>query len=234
MPDLVVGYLHGDQIVQEFHHCLFRTFLHDFYGPQQIRTFMPQYSGSQLNAARNQLVEDFLKFRDQDGNQPDWLLTLDSDATFAGDLPHRMVATAEANGIKVLGALSHRIKLVGPGIVIDTSFERAIVPVAYQQVRDDDGNWLGYQELESYDRGLLKVDATGCHCLLIHRDVFNAITSDHPHRWFRETVVAPGVLAGEDITFCLQAREAGFDIYVDTTIEAGHVKPMILTSAGSS
>jgi hypothetical protein len=64
--------------------------------------------------------------------------------------------------------------------------------------------------------------------------VFEAIKSEHPYRWFREDEIAPGTIAGEDIWFCLEVRRAGFPIYVNTSLESGHVKPVVLTSEMSN
>jgi hypothetical protein len=81
-----------------------------------------------------------------------------------------------------------------------------------------------------YEVGLQEVDATGCHCLLVHRSVFETIQSEHPYRWFREDLIAEDTISGEDIWFCIEARKAGFPLFVDTRLESGHVKPVVLTS----
>ena len=228
--DLVIGYVHGDLITQEFHHCLMSTWIQDLMGPRRILNFAPQYSGCQISGARNQMVTDFLA---QDEAQ--WLMIFDSDATFSPDLIHVLLNQAETWDIKVLGALAHRIRGSGePPILAAQGQIRDIIPVAYKQTRDEDGEWVGYQELTMFGQGLLEVDATGCHALLVHREVFEKIHSDHPHRWFRESVLKSGVLAGEDITFCLAARDAGYQVFVDTLHEAGHIKSMVLTSQGAS
>ena len=222
MQNVVVGYIHGDHITQEFHHCLFRAFVRDLWGERRILNFAPQYSGCQLSTARNQMVRDML-----DQADAEWLWMLDSDATFSGDMLYRLLAHDEP----IVGALAHRIRGTKP--IVEESPERDIVPVVYKQERDENGNWVGYRELETYGRGLIEADATGCHCLLVHRDVFEKVDTGHPHRWFHESVLSNGALAGEDITFCLAARDAGFRVMIDTSIEAGHVKPFVMTSKGA-
>ena len=226
--NVVVGYLHGQFITQEFHHCLQRLFVFDAWGPQRIVDFCPQMSGVQICNARNQMVKQFL-----DNPRAEWLLMLDADATFPPDLIERFLADADPTERPIVGALAHLVRIKQGEIIIDNygSAKREIVPTMYKQERGPNGEWLGYREIEQYGRGLIEVDATGAHCLLVHHTVFEAIPEgDHPHRWFRESLIAPGILAGEDITFCLQARDAGYPIFVDTTIESGHVKPFIMTS----
>ena len=69
-----------------------------------------------------------------------------------------------------------------------------------------------------YEEGLEKVVATGTGCLLIKMGVFDKIEKP----WFEfETI--EGKPIGEDVGFCYKAGNAGFDIYVDTTIKTIHI-----------
>lgn len=63
---------------------------------------------------------------------------------------------------------------------------------------------------------LTRVDATGAHCLLVRRDVFEEI--DKP--WF----VANEWCSGEDNYFCRQATRAGFPVFVDRSVISGHLQ----------
>lgn len=220
--DTVIGYIHGDNITAPFHHCLMRTFIHDLCGPNRILNFLPVYSTVNIGGPRNQIVRDFL------AGEGEWLWLLDTDATFQADLLDSLLAVADPEEIPILGALTHRLKALGHDDPTGLP-AREVVPVAYQQIRDDEGNWVGYRELATHTAdGLLEVDATGAHCILIHRDVLTKMDSPHPYPWFRETILASGITAGEDITFCLTARDHGYPIHIDTRLVAGHVKPMNL------
>jgi GT2 family glycosyltransferase len=232
--NVMVGYLHSDTLTQEFHHCLFKLFIHDTWGPQHVRRFAGQYSGANICKGRNQLVHDFLE-----DDRCDWLWILDDDATFHETMLDGLLASADPLERPIVGALAHQYRgrndedgnpVFGTaGIQI-----REPLPTMYKIEWGPDGEWLGYREATSYHLGLNEVDATGAHCLLVHRTVFEAIKSDHPYRWFREDEIAPGTICGEDIWFCIAARRAGFPIYVNTQLEAGHVKPVVLTSEMSS
>jgi len=81
--------------------------------------------------------------------------------------------------------------------------------------------------LSSQCRGLIKVDWIGMGFTLIKRDVFRKIR----YPWWREVVVEvidprDGKLHahynGDDIGFCLNAKEAGYDIYCDCDVVVKH------------
>ena len=62
------------------------------------------------------------------------------------------------------------------------------------------------------------MDATGAACLLVHRDVFAKT-----ERWFDRRQI-DGEWVGEDLSFCLKVREAGYDVLVDTALEFDHLR----------
>jgi GT2 family glycosyltransferase len=231
--DVVVGYLHGDTVTQEFHHCLQNVLVHDIWHSQRVCRWLGKYSGCQINRVRNELVIDMLA-----DERAEWLWMLDQDATFPADMLDALLADADPDERPIVGALAHQLRgrTDDDGPVMDAygMQQTDVVPTMYQLVRDDKGNYSGYREIAGYPLGLNEVDATGAHCLLVHRSVFEAIKSDHPYRWFREDEIAPGLIAGEDIWFCLQARALNIPIYVDTRLESGHVKRQHLTSLQST
>jgi GT2 family glycosyltransferase len=232
--NVLVGYLHGPTVTQEFHHCLFNLHIHDTYAvargsEQKVRRYCGKYGGVNVCRLRNELVSDFLA-----DERCDWLWMLDQDATFRPDMLDCLLEVADPSERPIVGALAHQYRGV-----TDDEFQpvfgpsglqqRELLPTMYRTEWGPAGEWVGYREVTRYEPGLQEVDATGCHCLLVHRTVFEAIESEHPYRWFREDEIAPGTIAGEDIWFCLEAKRAGFPIYVNTCLESGHVKPVILT-----
>jgi len=72
-----------------------------------------------------------------------------------------------------------------------------------------------------YPKGLIRVEGVGMACCLIKREVFETI----PGPWFW-----PGKF-GEDIGFCIKARQAGIPIHCDTTMICGHVGSMSVGEA---
>lgn len=72
---------------------------------------------------------------------------------------------------------------------------------------------------EETEKGLFKCCGLGTAFMLIKTSVFDKVQRP----WF-EIQYKDGVLEwGEDLWFCKKARDAGFDIFVDTKVSVGHV-----------
>jgi hypothetical protein len=85
-----------------------------------------------------------------------------------------------------------------------------------------------YENILEWDPdSLVEVDATGAGCILFEMEVFRKI----PEPWFRfrsnPNPEKNGII-GEDIGFCSDLRAAGYRIFVDTSIPAGHLSQMII------
>ena len=65
-----------------------------------------------------------------------------------------------------------------------------------------------------YPKGMTEIEGVGMACTLIKRRVFETV----PEPWF-----FPHKTMGEDLSFCVRAREAGFQIYCDTELVVGHM-----------
>ena len=129
------------------------------------------------------------------------LLMLDTDQVYPADTLSKLLS----HGVDVCGVRVHR-----RWMPFDPIF-----------LRGDIGRYKSVSEAEMYSGDLISVDATGTGCLLFNMDVFLKV--DRP--WF-EFGVNDGKPVGEDINFCSKARSAGVNIYVDTSIEVGHLTTM--------
>lgn len=69
--------------------------------------------------------------------------------------------------------------------------------------------------------GLEQVTAIGCGVMLVKKEVFEKT----PGPWFWFYQIPGGKVLGEDVHFCVAAKDAGFDTWVDhdLTQEIGHV-----------
>lgn len=77
--------------------------------------------------------------------------------------------------------------------------------------------------LTKFKKGLIEVDAIGTGCLMVKIEVFEKIKDTEGYNAmrgtyfrFQEDRIVKRKVLGEDLTFCLLARNAGYKIYADT------------------
>ena len=131
----------------------------------------------------------------------EYLWLLDDDMTFEPDILKRLLA--------------HNKPVIAPFIL----HRRAPFPSASVLK----GNTLPPRERP----GLIEVDKVGGAGALIHRSVFEAI--DYPYFWHGPDPDQEGHdptnphFITDDEYFCKKVREAGFSLYCDTSVPAGHL-----------
>ena len=205
---VVIGYLSGGDTRIEFTRSIGAVTAHSIGNNLPLVGALPHVSGPRIAAGRNHLVESFL------ASPGEWLLMVDDDMSFDGDVIDRFLKVADAEKRPIVGGLAFA---TGRDGIFPTLFQvhpEAQVPVRITAWPLDD---------------LVEVDATGAACLFVHRSVFERMSDEYPKpwQWFQETQLN-GSTVGEDMTFCLRARALGFPIVVDTSIKFGHVKARII------
>ena len=108
--------------------------------------------------------------------------------------------------------------------------------VAHWLEEDDfrnNGGVMNHETLESISKRKqpFTVDYTGFGWLLIRKGVFEH--EGLPYPWFapKMQVFESGEvqdMCGEDVSFCLDAKEAGFEIWCDPRIRVGHEKTRVI------
>lgn len=170
-------------------------------------------SGPRIARSRNKNVEAFLT------SEAEWFWSIDSDMVWHPEALEQLLDVAH-----------YKDRPIVAGWCYAEYQDGRIRPTLYRVTED-----RGIVSVEmptdfGYDK-LVAVDATGAAFMLIHRSVFEAIEKAHeggPHVWYQETSYLEQDV-GEDITFCLRARAAGFPILVDPRIQVGHVKYDVIT-----
>lgn len=160
-----------------------------------------------IAAARNQVVEAFLK------GKAEYLWMVDTDILVKPDTLDQLLECQK----DIVGALYFS----RPSITGDAE------PVMWLR------NGMGF--LYRWDKDIpadkvLPVAATGAGCLLIHRDVLHDMkdaASGRPLGFFQD-VIENGQDQGEDITFCVRTRGLGYDTYVHSGVQVGHIKPSVI------
>lgn len=80
-----------------------------------------------------------------------------------------------------------------------------------------DSNTISYDEALSGE--LFEVDRVGSGCMLTKMDVFKKV--EYPY--FKTCVEDKKITMTDDYYFCDKAREAGYKIYVDTSVPCTHI-----------
>lgn len=236
-----VAYCHPvGEVGARFHTSLLDLIVRDHATSGHVVAHMPLSSGANIVTARNKIVKTFLE-----STTCEWLWFLDADMTFQPDTLDRLLASADKKERPIMGGLCFAL-LKGEA--------QEIVPTLYgfsqaqQMVR-----YNGFPENQ-----VVQVVGTGAACLLVHRSVFETILNlrwtqeredahvaqfgvvsgravgslvfPPPWPWFQEQITGLnwGDSISEDLTFCLRAAQAGFPVHVDTSIEIGHVKPVVI------
>jgi len=88
------------------------------------------------------------------------------------------------------------------------------LPLLFEKVVLANGAFMTYDNILDYEKGLVKCDGVGFGMVLIKMDVFKKLKQ--PFFEYSDQY-------GEDLHFCNNATEAGFEIYCDTNIVIGHI-----------
>ena len=160
--------------------------------------------GSLVYHARNNLARQALK------TDADYVLWLDSDMVFAPDTLIRMLKVCKDNDIDFLTAVCFRRK-------------PPYTPCLFDRLEKVEKG-ASYTALMSVPEGLFKVGGCGFAGVLMASDVLLSVQSKFNGRMFD-----PMDGFGEDVSFCWRARQCGYDIWCDSSIEFGHVGNCIVT-----
>jgi hypothetical protein len=151
-------------------------------------------AGTLIFDQRNNLVKTAVEVK------ADYLLFVDADMRFPKDT------------LKIL--MSHNKDIIG---VNATTRSEPVKPTAKNFVVNEDQSvdWIPiYSNAKS---GIEKADGIGCGVMLVNTRVFKAM--EEPYFYFEQ--LPNNKLLGEDIYFCIKAKDAGFDTWVDHDLSKG-------------
>ena len=186
----------------------------------------------------------------------DYQLWIDSDIVFNTEKFYQLILNAiPAEAISkeevkqtVKNEKGEDVEQTGFKLNIDPEKEREIVAgwyctedgkttsVAHWLDEDDfrtNGGVMNHETIDSISKRKkpFTVDYTGFGWLLIKKGVFES--EGLPYPWFapKMQIFESGEvqdMCGEDVSFCLDAKEAGFEIWCDPRIRVGHEKTRII------
>lgn len=162
--------------------------------------------GSLVYNARNNLARQAIKA------EADWVLWLDSDMVFAPNFLQRMLSVCTENDIDFLTALAFRRK-------------PPYTPCLFERL-DKVEKGASYTAILSVPEGRFQVGGCGFAGVLMSTDVLISVSAKFKGRMFD-----PMEGFGEDVAFCWRARQCGYDIWCDSSIEMGHVGQCVVTKS---
>lgn len=159
--------------------------------------------GSLVYDSRNSLGKKAL---DMDA---DYVLWLDSDMVFEPSLLKDMLKTMEDNNLDILSGIYYRRS-------------EPYTPVIFKDTHLN-GMKCVTSEFDTIPEGLFEIGSCGFGCVLMKAQVlFDVLAKFHD-------LFSPVNRVGEDISFCIRARECGYKIFADPSIKLGHASHTIVT-----
>lgn len=170
--------------------------IYDLEIPDGYKVDFQYFWGYQVEQVRNLIAHWIINYG------YDYLFSVDSDIAFAPDTLKKF--------------LSYDKDMV-TGLYIQRIQGKHCVEVMRKN------QWGGvahvpYEELKG--QGLVQVDGCGFGCVLIKRQVFDAIP--YPHFVYKSAIDHANTIS-EDVYFCQQARARNFEIWADTGVLCDHI-----------
>lgn len=157
--------------------------------------------GSLIYSSRDQLAKRAIQMG------ADYVFWLDSDMMFAPDTLVRMFKSVDKGDI-ITGLYFRRVQPFTPVLFDDLTI-------------DDTGcHWTDFAEIPGEP---FEVGGCGFGCVLMPTDIFIDVQSKFGQMF------GPIGNVGEDLSFCWRARQLGFKIVCDPSIELGHVGHHVIT-----
>ena len=226
--DVVLAYLHPNQVGHNFHQSLLRMVMWDSQHDRRLGQYLTMRSGSGgIVEARNDVYRQFLEL----DSTSEWCLWIDADMGFDCDALDQLLAVADPVERPIVGGLCFAWKEVQPDGL--GGYHCVARPTIFDWVEHPDGH-KRFTGVHDYPRNeVVQCAGTGTAFLLVHRSVIEAVaaTADDQGAWFDRLKGSDGSRLGEDISFCVRAASCGFPIHVHTGVVTNHLKELWVDDA---
>ena len=167
--------------------------------------FVSMRIGSLIYDSRNNLAKDAVNMG------ADYVLWLDSDMTFPSDTIAKLMKLHEEKGEN--------------SIVSGLYFRRVepFTPVLNDLLYIDEEDRPVFHNVEVIPAEPFEVEGCGFGCVFMPTQALVDVAVKFGDMF------GPMKSVGEDLSFCIRAREAGYKIFCDPSVECGHVGHSIIT-----
>lgn len=227
---LVIAHLHPGEVSTSFQQSLMNTMgldaarfgrMTDSRG--HLGLIATQAGAGTIDKARNDAVAVFLTQHPE----ADLLLFADSDMGWDPEAAEVLAETMEQLDLPILGGLCFGQKVTGMGPQHSAPTEW--FPTLYRWSTEDGAFDTAYDYPPD---AVVEVGATGAAFVMIHRRVLEAVAAADGPNWFTPTTVEDHPRPfGEDMSFCIRARRAGFGTFVHTGVKTSHRKETWITES---
>lgn len=199
------------------------AFLDSMISCQWPEFYFDRIEGQSIADARNRLVRNFL----QAPWKPDYLLFIDSDATWHPQAVQRLLSAYTDHDLRAMitACIYHRglppvptwgtyqgVNDAGDHVYnFGTSIKQILSWVKDHGITTDTPNALCHPDKENR---LAAIDGCGMHFCMIPREILETVSPP----WFEAVDNA-----GEDFYFCRKVKAAGFAILCDLSVHTGHI-----------
>lgn len=159
--------------------------------------------GSLIYNARNNIAQRAVEL------EADFILWLDSDMIFAPDLLERLMEDIEKYDADMVSGLYFR--RLPP-----------YTPVLFDRL-DIEGDLTYWTEFQNIPEDVFEIGGCGFGCVLMKADIIFDVQGKF------NNCFSPIGNSGEDLSFCWRARQCGYKILCDPTIQCGHVGTIVIT-----
>lgn len=193
-----------DKISARFAQCIA-----DLESPKDTDVKIHYNIGTLVYDSRDSLAEKAI------GSRSEYTFWLDSDMTFMPDTLVMMLDTMQKENLDILVGMYYRRR-------------HPFTPTLFKRFDISPTAGIRQEEFDEIPNGLFKVAACGFGCVLMKTDVLMNVLVKHG------AMFSPINKVGEDISFCVRARQCGYDIWCDPSIALGHEVHTIITRSNRS
>lgn len=231
MPDrrddaVTIAYVHANEVAHSWHRSLIDLVGWDLTHEQRVVRggWLAIRCGTDgLPASRNEAASLFLA-----GKDAEWLWWIDTDMGFAPDTVDQLLAAADPVERPIVGGLCFAQREMDPDGM--GGYRTGPGPTIYDWA--EVGDQSGFAMRRQYEPdALVRCQATGSACILIHRSVLERVHDQFGTWYDRAPNPTTGKQFGEDISFCMRAGSLGIPIHVHTGVKTTHLKPIWLAEA---
>lgn len=171
--------------------------------PEGYEVNLSFISGSLIYDARNRIAKQAIQM------EADYVMWFDADMIFDPDTLIQLLNDINSNKeIDIISGLYHRRSI-------------PYSPVLFKKLKcEGDKNWEDY---DNHPDGIFELDGVGFGCVLHKASVLFDMACKYGD-WF-----TPINGYGEDLSFCIRAKELGFKVFCDSNVKCGHYGHVMVT-----